>query len=667
MHLGITIWKIYRNADKTLMSTVKKVLVVEDDATLANAIALAVKKVGYASVVTSKPDEALEFLDKDRFALVYIDCLLPQMPGMELAKKIRQQFSAQILPIVLMSGVFTDKTTVREMMSEAQAKDFLKKPFDVSEVTKYLAKEASVIRHQAVLHNIMNLFERIYDNPDEIQNETAGIERINGFEIPLLVTALVEMHFSGSVSLVSSKAVKAKVVFYKGNIIYVDPMDPQSYIGRLLLSHGYVFIDDIESILKISSNKKVARRLIEENLLSPHALDEVMQEQMVLRLSKVIVDEYFTPQFDYTEPPYEEVSIPVENFSSVLEEWISTRVSVEWLSKEFVKMMEYTYKLSASYREDHPYLQSTILKKLPNFIGNFSKVQSFSALLALYKEKEADFYRAFYFLLCGGLVVFADKSSQMSDAERFARLQKMSIRMNQMDLIEIFEFMGGKVGLSESEVRMVIDDFNQRFLGNHSGISRIPGFTEIYNDVKRKSDMALQLFLNPKDVKNYEQKLQAKKATDQIKAQEIVQEAKKLLSLNQYQKAEEMLLGIPQNLELENKNHYLAWAKIGLLENSKTKVKDMQEVEAILAQTSSEEKVSAMGNFVKGLIAKQRGDFIQAKKFFEASMALDRNSIETRRELNAMNQVADNSKAPDLLKGDLKDVVNFLFKGQKKK
>jgi CheY-like chemotaxis protein len=650
------------------MNTAKKVLIVEDDSTLASAIALAVKKVGYDSSITSKPDEALDFLDKDRFALIYIDCLLPQVPGVELAKRIRKQFSAQILPIILMSGIFTDKTTVKEMMNEAQAKDFLKKPFDISEVTKYLSKEMNVIKNNSLLNNAMTLFERIYENPDKIQNVLEVIDRLGGYEVPLLLTVLVEMHFSGTLILHTPRVVKAKIVFFKGNIIHVSAEDSQSFIGRLLLSRGYIFIEDLESILRISSNKRVASRLVEENLLSPHALEEVLQEQMILRLSKVIGDENFSVNFEFEEPDSDRISVPVAGFSLILEEWINSRVSLEWLNSEFMKMMDYSYRLGTSYQEDHPYLNSSLIKKIPNLMISLTKNQSFSSLLTIYKASESDFYRAIYFLICGGLFVFTEKLTQMSDDERFVRLQKMSARMAQMNLIEIFEFMGGRLGASESEVKAVYIEFNKRFLDNKNGTNSIFGLTELHADVKRKADMAYQLFSNPKELKNYEQKLQTKKATDQIKAQELVQETKKLLSLNQYQKAIDHLLGIPQGIGLENRNLYLAWGKLGLLEISKSKVKDMQEIEAILNQTSAEEKVSALGNFVKGLIAKQRGDFPVAKKHYEAAMALDRNFIEVRRELNGLtNQSSKSNKPPDLLRGDLKDVVSFLFKGQKKK
>jgi tetratricopeptide (TPR) repeat protein len=332
-----------------------------------------------------------------------------------------------------------------------------------------------------------------------------------------------------------------------------------------------------------------------------------------------------------------------------------------------MKMMEYSMRLGISFRDNHPYLKSSLLQNLPNLLTNLNKVQSFSGLLSIYKDKEDDFYRGIYFLICGGLVVFADKVSQMSDDERFGRLLKMSARMKQMDLIEIFEFMGGKPGSTEAQVQAIHSDFTRRFLGNHNGISGIPGFSDLYNDVKKKSDMVLQLFLNPKALKQYEQKKLEKKATDQIRAETVIQETKKLLSMNQYQKAIELLQTLPQHLVLENRNLYLAWAKIGFMDSSKTKVKDMQEVETILMQTTAEEKVSAIGNFVKGLIAKQRGEFAIAKKYFETAMALDRNFIEARRELSGIVKSASEAKPPDLLKGDLKDVVSYLFKGQKKK
>jgi DNA-binding response OmpR family regulator len=655
-----------RKADKIPMSSVRNILIVEDDTTLANAMATAVKKLGYKASVTAKPDEAIELVDRDRYAIVFIDCLLPQMPGMELAKKIRQNFSAQILPIVLMSGIFTDKTTVKEMINEIQAKDFLKKPFDLSEVTKHLVKEVTMVRNESLRKNSFTIFERIYEHPDEMEEELKSIEHMHGFEIPLLMTVLVEMHFSGTVFFQGRKSGKSKVVFFKGNIIQVGSEDSQSFIGRLLLSKGFVFIDELESILKISSNKKVATRLVEENLLSPHALDEVLQEQMFLRLSKIICDERFDLTFEFHETIFDGVSILVSDFAKILEDWINSRISSEWLGNEFMKMTEYSFRMGNSYRENHPYLNTPLVQNLTDFLKNITKVQSFNVMSGLFKSNEAQFYRAFYFSICAGLVVFTEKAGHMSDDERFARLQKMSIRLAEMDLIETFEFMGGRIGVSEAEVKSIYEDFSKKYLGNHSGVSGIAGFSEVYYEVKRKIDMAYNLFMNPREVKNYEQKLQAKKATDQIKAQEVVQEAKKLLSLHQFQKAYDILMQISSGFTVEYKNLYIAWAMLGLIETAKNKNKIYKDVELILTQTTAEEKVSALGNFINGLLAKARGEYAFAKKSFETAMALDRNFIEARRELNNLGTQGSGNKTPDLLRGDLKDVVNFLFKGTKK-
>ena len=47
----------------------KKVLIVEDDSTFANAIALAARKVGYSSQICAKPEDALAALEKETFSI----------------------------------------------------------------------------------------------------------------------------------------------------------------------------------------------------------------------------------------------------------------------------------------------------------------------------------------------------------------------------------------------------------------------------------------------------------------------------------------------------------------------------------------------------------------------------------------------------------------------
>ena len=91
----------------------KKVLIVEDDSLFANALAGAVKKAGYESVICGSPDEATKALDRESFKVVFIDCLLPQTPGIDFAKNIRKNFDAKILPIVMMSGIFTEKQMMK--------------------------------------------------------------------------------------------------------------------------------------------------------------------------------------------------------------------------------------------------------------------------------------------------------------------------------------------------------------------------------------------------------------------------------------------------------------------------------------------------------------------------------------------------------------------------
>ena len=70
-----------------------------------------------------KPDEALSLLKIQPFHAAVIDCMLPKMNGRLLAKKLREEMHADF-PIILVSGIYKDKSYAREAMQETGAVAF---------------------------------------------------------------------------------------------------------------------------------------------------------------------------------------------------------------------------------------------------------------------------------------------------------------------------------------------------------------------------------------------------------------------------------------------------------------------------------------------------------------------------------------------------------------
>ncbi len=68
----------------------KKILVVDDEATILMLFSEAFKQKGYEVVTAQNAEEALEILKKEEFKVMFLDLRLPGMNGVELCKAVRK-------------------------------------------------------------------------------------------------------------------------------------------------------------------------------------------------------------------------------------------------------------------------------------------------------------------------------------------------------------------------------------------------------------------------------------------------------------------------------------------------------------------------------------------------------------------------------------------------
>lgn len=114
-----------------------KILIVEDDDRLADALQTYLGKAGYASVRVAEGGAAIEALGPDTEA-VLLDLGLPDMDGLDVCRRIR---GISAVPII----IATARSQVEERIKglHAGADDFVTKPFDVREL---LARLEAVTR-----------------------------------------------------------------------------------------------------------------------------------------------------------------------------------------------------------------------------------------------------------------------------------------------------------------------------------------------------------------------------------------------------------------------------------------------------------------------------------------------------------------------------------------
>jgi two-component system phosphate regulon response regulator PhoB len=109
-----------------------RLLVVEDDAALAELIRFNLEAEGYAPVIAETAEDAELLLGEDQFDLIVLDWMLPAMSGIELCRRIRRRDDTQTVPILMLTARGEEGDRVRGLSTGAD--DYVVKPFSVPEL-----------------------------------------------------------------------------------------------------------------------------------------------------------------------------------------------------------------------------------------------------------------------------------------------------------------------------------------------------------------------------------------------------------------------------------------------------------------------------------------------------------------------------------------------------
>jgi two-component system, OmpR family, response regulator MtrA len=105
------------------------VLVVDDDAALAEMLSLVLRNEGFEAIWCGHGDKAMEAFRDSRPDLVLLDVMLPGRDGVEICKEIR---SESVVPIVMLTAKSDTIDVVAGL--EAGADDYVAKPFKAKEL-----------------------------------------------------------------------------------------------------------------------------------------------------------------------------------------------------------------------------------------------------------------------------------------------------------------------------------------------------------------------------------------------------------------------------------------------------------------------------------------------------------------------------------------------------
>jgi two-component system phosphate regulon response regulator PhoB len=121
-----------------------RVLVVEDEAAIAELISLNLRHSGYEVNIAADADQAQAQVDRMLPDLVILDWMLPGQSGVALAKRWRADARTRELPVIMLTARAGEADKIAGL--DAGADDYLTKPFSPNEL---MARIRAVLRRKA--------------------------------------------------------------------------------------------------------------------------------------------------------------------------------------------------------------------------------------------------------------------------------------------------------------------------------------------------------------------------------------------------------------------------------------------------------------------------------------------------------------------------------------
>jgi two-component system OmpR family response regulator len=116
-----------------------RLLLVEDDKELCEAVAVHIKKEGYDLDICNRGDDVFYYMERYSHDAIILDRMLPGMDGLSILKKIREKkITTPVIMVTALNGIHD-----RVDGLDGGADDYLVKPFDVEEL---LARIRALLR-----------------------------------------------------------------------------------------------------------------------------------------------------------------------------------------------------------------------------------------------------------------------------------------------------------------------------------------------------------------------------------------------------------------------------------------------------------------------------------------------------------------------------------------
>ncbi|OAB44681.1 response regulator transcription factor [Paenibacillus antarcticus] len=141
-----------------------KVLIVDDEVSIASALAYALRREGYTVETAGDGQEALDRVEIFKPDVMVLDVMMPRLSGYDVCRKLADRQQRPAILLLTVKNDIVDKVLGLELGAD----DYMTKPFDIREIT---ARVKALSRRR-----VNDAVGQLSRNQEEIQLASLNIE-----------------------------------------------------------------------------------------------------------------------------------------------------------------------------------------------------------------------------------------------------------------------------------------------------------------------------------------------------------------------------------------------------------------------------------------------------------------------------------------------------------
>jgi len=114
--------------------SIKKILVVDDEADLVETVRFPLEMDGFTVLVSYNGEDALNQARKEKPDLILLDLMLPKLDGYKVCRLLKFDEKYKHIPILMLTAKTQEKDKL--LGKETGADEYITKPFDIAELMK---------------------------------------------------------------------------------------------------------------------------------------------------------------------------------------------------------------------------------------------------------------------------------------------------------------------------------------------------------------------------------------------------------------------------------------------------------------------------------------------------------------------------------------------------